>query len=142
MKNERKALEANEKFYEAFNKQDAGLMKKVWLDDPSSMCIHPGWEVARGLDAIMQSWQIIFQGSAPLDIKLSKVEITASLDLVWLSCQENLYLITPDGVQMSIVHATNIFKQVDNDWKMVLHHASAVPAKMAEDSGLDSSRLN
>ncbi len=142
MINEDSVLEANEKFYDAFNKQDADLMEKVWLDDPSVICIHPGWMVLRGLDAIMPSWQEIFQGSDPLDIKLSNVEVTASLDMVWVSCQENLFLIKSSGVQTSRVHATNIFKQVDNVWKMVLHHASALPAPVPLESRMNRGRLN
>ncbi len=142
MINEKKALEANEKFYEAFNKQDPDMMRRVWLDDFSIACIHPGWNVLRGVEAVMQSWQGIFQNPASLDIKLSNVEVTASLDMVWVSCQENLYLIKSSGVDTSKVHATNIFKQVDNVWKMVLHHASALPAPVPLESRMNTGRLN
>jgi len=129
MVNEKKAIEANEKFYEAFNKQNFELMRQVWLEDYSIACIHPGWKVLRGTEAVMQSWRGIFQNPSPLDIRLGDVEATASADLAWVSCQENLYVISPNGVLTSKVHASNIFQQVDGEWKMIMHHASNLPGE-------------
>lgn len=142
MINEREALEANEKFYEAFNKQDSDLMRRVWLDDHSITCIHPGWNVLRGVEPVMRSWQGIFQNSAPMDIRLSDAAATASLDLVWVSCQENLYVISSGGVMTSKVHATNIFQQVGGEWKMILHHASPLPGQEVAEGLVNSGREN
>jgi ketosteroid isomerase-like protein len=129
MTDEEKALKANEKFYEVFNKQDVDLMSQVWMDDDSITCIHPGWDVLHGVETVMRSWKGIFQNSAPLDIRLSEVTATVSKDLVWVSCYENLYVISPDGVMTSSVYATNMFQKVKGEWKMVLHHASPIPSK-------------
>ena len=129
MTDKEKALKANEKFYEVFNKQDADQMLQIWMDDDSITCIHPGWDVLRGVEAVMHSWKGIFQNSAPLDIRLSDVTATASKDLVWVSCQENLYVISPDGVMTSSVYTTNMFQKVNGEWKMTLHHASPIPSK-------------
>ena len=129
MNNEKNALEANEKFYLAFNKQDFDLMRQIWLEDYSIACIHPGWNVLRGVELVMRSWQSIFQNQAPLDIRISDVEVTASIDLAWVNCQENLYVISPNGVLTSKVHATNIYQQVGGEWKMILHHASNLPSE-------------
>jgi ketosteroid isomerase-like protein len=129
MTSEEQALKANEKFYEVFNKQDAEAMQQVWLDDDSITCVHPGWDVLKGVETVMRSWKGIFQNSSPLDIRLSDVTAIVSGDLVWVSCQENLYVISPDGVMTSSVYATNIFQQVNGEWKMTLHHASPIPSK-------------
>jgi ketosteroid isomerase-like protein len=133
MMNEQKGQEANERFYKAFNSQDLELMKDAWHENDSVVCIHPGWGVLKGFDAILKSWQGIFQSMENLDIQLSNVEVIASEDLVWVSCQENLYTITLDGVQNSKVHATNLFKpSQDGKWRMVLHHASSIPNRNLE----------
>ncbi len=131
------ALKANEKFYKAFNGRDLDLMKNVWHQDEAVACIHPGWEVLRGFDSIMKSWANIFLGSENLEIRLSEIELTLYPDVIWVSCQENLFAMSMSGVQVSKVHATNLFKRARGGWKMVLHHASSVPS-VPRESQIDS----
>ena len=57
---EKEVLKTNQRFYDAFNKNDIELMIGAWLNDPISQCIHPGWDVLTGFDKIMVSWQKIF----------------------------------------------------------------------------------
>jgi ketosteroid isomerase-like protein len=127
MENERQALIVNDEFYRAFNERSAELMSRVWCDDPLSTCIHPGWPALQGYSAILQSWKDIFTNARDMEIKTSHVEVVASADLVWVSCRENVFSIHAGGVQASKVHATNLFRRADGEWKMVLHHASALP---------------
>ena len=124
--NENSVLEANQKFYGAFNKNDIELMMGIWLNDSTSQCIHPGWDVLNGFEDIMVSWQKIFSAGQDLEIKLLHVEVTASESLAWIACQENLFSVLTSGVQLSKVHSTNLFKQIHGEWKMILHHASPV----------------
>ena len=119
--------QANQGFYEAFNKQDLKLMKTVWSAKGMVHCVHPGWPVLRGYDIIMQSWSDIFENTDNLEIKLSEVEVTLDDKLAWASCQENLFSIHSAGVQTSKTHATNLFRKENGNWKMVQHHASALP---------------
>lgn len=139
MLRENQALAANEKFYQAFNKQSVERMLKVWHNDPESVCVHPGWEALNGFAAIMKSWQDIFENTDSMDIKLSDVAVSSSKDLAWVRCQENLFTISMSGVQTTRVYATNIFLFVDEEWKMVLHHASPVPgaASLDDEPGVD-----
>ena len=123
---EREVLAVNENFYQAFNRSDLNLMQSVWAKKDSVVCIHPGWEVLRGFDVIIQSWENIFVGSENLEVKLSDIKVTEG-GLIWVSCQENLFAMSMSGVQVSKVHATNLFEKIEDQWKMVLHHASSVP---------------
>jgi ketosteroid isomerase-like protein len=123
---EKEVLKINQRFYDAFNKNDIELMIGVWLNDPISQCIHPGWDVLTGFKNIMTSWQKIFAAAQDLEIKLSHVDVTASENLAWVTCQENLFSIVSSGVQLSKVHSTNLFKMTNGKWKMILHHASPV----------------
>jgi ketosteroid isomerase-like protein len=123
---EKEVLKINQRFYDAFNKNDIELMIGVWLNDPISQCIHPGWDVLTGFKNIMTSWQKIFTAAQDLEIKLSHVDVTASENLAWVTCQENLFSIVSSGVQLSKVHSTNLFKMMNGEWKMILHHASPV----------------
>ncbi len=130
---EQKVQEANEGFYQAFNRGDLDLMKSVWAQNDVAICIHPGWEVIRGFDVIIKSWENIFVGSENLEIKLSDIQVTGAGKMVWVSCQENLFAMSMSGVQVSKVHATNLFEKVGEQWKMVLHHASSVPQMSRQD---------
>ena len=130
---EREVLDTNENFYQAFNRGDLNLMKSVWAQNDSVACIHPGWEVLRGFDVIIQSWEKIFVGSENLEIKLSEIKVSGDGGMIWVSCQENLFAMSMSGVQVSKVHATNLFEKVGDQWKMVLHHASSVPQLSRQD---------
>jgi hypothetical protein len=123
----KEVLAVNENFYQSFNRGDLNLMQSVWARNESVVCIHPGWEVIRGFDGIIQSWENIFAGSENLEIKLSDINVTGEGPMVWMSCQENLFAMSMSGVQVSKVHATNLFEKIEDQWKMVLHHASSVP---------------
>lgn len=133
MSGEQEVLDINENFYQAFNRGDLNLMQSVWAQNDSVSCIHPGWEVLRGFDAIIDSWEKIFVGSENLEIKLSDIKMTGSGGMIWVSCQENLFAMSMSGVQVSKVHATNLFEKVEGQWKMVLHHASSVPQMSRQD---------
>jgi len=123
---EENIIEVNQKFYDAFNKNDIELRFGVWLKGSTSQCIHPGWDVLNGFEPIMISWQKIFLAAQDLEIKLSHLKVTTSEDLAWVTCQENLFSISSSGVQLSKVHSTNLFQKINGEWKMILHHASPV----------------
>lgn len=130
---EREVIDANARFYQAFNRRDLMLMQAVWQKGEASACVHPGWEVLKGFDVIIQSWEKIFSGSENLEIKVSEVKVTGDGGMVWVGCQENLFALSTSGVQLSKVHATNLFKREGDHWKMVLHHASSIPQFTPQD---------
>ena len=102
-------------------------MKKVWSSEGMVHCIHPGWMLLRGHTSILKSWNDIFENTNNLEIKLSNVEAEGNEVFAWVSCQENLFSIHSAGIQASKVHATNLFKKVNGQWKMIQHHASSLP---------------
>ncbi len=124
---EQEVVAANEGFYQAFNQQNLNQMERLWLDVEQSVCIHPGWPVLRGYESIVQSWKDIFENTDHMEIKPSEVSVVISGEVGWVSCQENLFSIHTAGLQSSQVHATNLFQRKDGAWRMILHHAAAVP---------------
>ena len=128
MTNEKKAQLANESFYEAFNKRDIEGMKQIWGKDECITCVHPGWPPLKGFEPILNSWAGIFENSGDMEIRISDVQVRASEGLAWVSCTEKLFTIAESGVLASQVFATNLFQVEGDTWKMVMHHASPVPA--------------
>jgi len=134
MHTDQQILTSNQNFYDAFNKQDLGMMRGVWQDNIHARCIHPGWPVLKGYDEIMQSWEDIFHHNQHMEIKVSDADVMIQENFAWVSCQENLFSIKMTGVQSSKVHATNLFQRVGGDWKMIHHHAAALPAITPEET--------
>ena len=56
-----KVEEINIKFYEALNNMDINSMDEIWLKDSSVKCVHPGWPIIKGWDAVRSSWENIFE---------------------------------------------------------------------------------
>ena len=128
MSDQDSAITANEKFYKAFNARDLSAMKEIWSSHQNVICVHPGWSPLNGFEPIIDSWQGIFKNSGNMDIQISDINMLTSNDLAWVSCVEKLYTIASHGVLASKVFSTNLFKLNQDGWKMIMHHASPMPA--------------
>ena len=120
-------IEANEIFYKALGTRDLKLMETIWKNDAYVGCVHPGWVMFYGWDAIKQSWENVFDPNDQLDIKLLNINVDVKNDTAWLTCIQHLTYIKRDPVMINVSQSTNVFEKIDNKWLMVLHHASPIP---------------
>ncbi len=120
-------LKVNALFYKALGTRDLELMERVWIQDSRAKCIHPGWTVLRGWEAIRQSWENVFDPADQVDIKLHNVTCEVKGDVAWVTCIQHMTYVNrlPVGVNISL--STNIFKRQNARWLMVVHHASPLP---------------
>jgi uncharacterized protein (TIGR02246 family) len=117
---------ANDRFYHAFERLDLNEMGRVWADDGSIQCGHPGWSVLRGRGAVMESWRRIFENSPPVRIMVTDACIDVRDPVAWVTLHEHLNS-SVDGQQVSAtVLATNIFEKRSDGWRLVHHHGSPV----------------
>lgn len=119
---------ANAGFYRAFEALDLAAMDRVWAHGPHVKCVHPGWPLLVGWDAVRASWEQIFAGTAEMRFTLSDVRVTAVGDLAWVTCAENILSEVRGRVGVTSVLATNVFERVGGRWRLVHHHASHVLA--------------
>src|SRR5688572_19635668 len=49
--------QANAAFYEAFERLDLDAMSSLWARTVTVTCVHPGWDMVSGYEAVMQSWR-------------------------------------------------------------------------------------
>lgn len=119
-------VEANRKFYSAFESLDIEKMEKVWLKDRQIVCIHPGWRKLSGWGPVMESWERIFDGVFEMSFELGDVDVIMTGDLAVLIVEENLTQRGYDGAMKTQVLTTNIFERIGNEWFMVMHHGSPV----------------
>ena len=130
---ESEVFEVNTRFYQALGTRDLELMGTVFVHDERAGCMHPGWVMLRGWEAIRQSWENVFDPEDQLDIKLHNLSIEIEGDTAWVTCIQELTYIKRDPVIMNVSVSTNIFEKSDSEWKMVIHQASPIPISAQEE---------
>lgn len=120
-------IKVNERFYKALGTRDLEMMNTVWVKDSRAGCVHPGWIMLRGWQAIRQSWENVFDPRDQVDIGLSDISVEIKGDTAWLTCIQELTYINRDPIMVNVSQSTNIFERRDAIWFMVLHHASPIP---------------
>jgi ketosteroid isomerase-like protein len=123
---ERAVLAANEAFYRAFAARDVEAMEALWARRVPAACIHPGWQVLNGREAVMASWRGIL-GGVPLAIRCADAVARVAGTAAFVVCTERL-----DAGELV---ATNVFVQEDGDWKIAHHHAGPVASGDEDDEG-------
>lgn len=125
---EERVRSANQRFYAAFESLDMAEMESAWAHDDNVECVQPGGELLLGWDEVRGSWARIFANTKRVRIALSSIWIRVEGDVGWVACTEHVTTAFTDGFDEAVIQATNIFVRTDNDWHLVAHHASPLPA--------------
>jgi ketosteroid isomerase-like protein len=125
-------LEANRKFYSALEHRNFGEMEECWSHADDVACTHPGWHRLDGWDEVSRSWQAIFTNSRPWRVHCEGERALADGDLAVVFCTENLEAIGGQG-EPARMQATNVYRKENEAWKMIHHHASAMPDVEADE---------
>ena len=121
-----KILQANQGFYRAFESLEISKMEEVWLRGDEVGCVHPGWALLGGWEAVMDSWARIFENATMMQFNTTGVEAALEGDLAWVKCTENLTSLLDGRINEGKVQSINIFRRHDGRWLMVYHHGSPV----------------
>ncbi|HTD51520.1 MAG TPA: nuclear transport factor 2 family protein [Thermoanaerobaculia bacterium] len=125
---------ANLGFYRALEARDLAAMETVWLQEPTSTCVHPGWHRLDGWAEIRRSWENIFLNSRPWTVSCEDIRIGVAGEFACVTCVE---VITPFGgdeeEDSARMQATNVFRRSNGQWRLVHHHASASPTEASAD---------
>lgn len=119
--------DANASFYAALSSGDLGAMDEIWFPADWIECVHPGATSLRGWQAVRDGWRLIFDGSSGLAVSPTDVRVRIVGDVAWVSCLERIAMAEGDQIHTSQAQALNVFVRHDGRWRMVVHHASAVP---------------
>lgn len=129
-------LAANAAYYQAFVAGDFDRMCGIWAEDEIS-CIHPGWPVLLGRDAILDSYRSILNNpnQEPIELRNATALITGDDGRVF--CIELI-----GGMALA---ATNWFRRIDGGWRMIHHQASPIAAQLQPEAEVEpppARRLN
>lgn len=117
------SAEAEDAFYQAFERRDLARMMEVWASHDEIACIHPLGEHLTGRRAIERSWREIFSGSAGMHITRKLNSRIKFGDMV-IHCVTETIELTGERNSRTPVTTTNIFRHEKTGWRLVLHHAS------------------
>ena len=121
---------ANAAFYQAFEGADLDAMQDLWLDDPETLCVHPGALPVRGTPAINRSWALIMANTPYIQFFLTDVEVSVWDRSASVTCTENVLTGNEstglDAFGGAKAVATNVFVRTDGGWRLWIHHASPV----------------
>lgn len=125
--------QANAAFYAAFEAADLDGMLDLWLEDPETLCVHPGALPVRGSPAISRSWALIMANTPYIQFFLTDVEVSVldgSPPIASVTCTENVLTADagtePDAFGGAKAVATNVFVRKAEGWRLWIHHASPV----------------
>lgn len=118
--------EANARFYRAFESLEISRMDQIWSHGDHVRCIHPGWCLLAGWEAVRQSWEAIFKNSGEMRFSIADVDVHVDGDIARVMCAENILSHTHGQIAVTTLLATNMFERQGGEWRMIHHHASYV----------------
>ncbi|MGE5452723.1 MAG: YybH family protein [Acidobacteriota bacterium] len=110
-------------FYDSLQHGDLDRLMSVWSEDDEIACVHPGGPRAVGLAAIRASFEAVLSQGA-LQVTAEQVRRLETATCAIHHVTEKIQAMTPDGLQVAYVMATNVYLRTSQGWRMVLHHAS------------------
>jgi ketosteroid isomerase-like protein len=124
--------EANARFYRALEQLDLPAMDGLWLHEGWVRCVHPGWDIIEGWEAVRRSWEQIFSSTRWLRVTPTAVEAAVMGDVGLVVCSENITATTEGDVGVAVAQATNVFRRSKDGWRMMHHHASPAPVRVTQ----------
>src|SRR5436189_6477073 len=91
---------ANAGFYRAFEALDLCAMEEVWAHGEHVKCVHPGWPLLTGWEAVRASWEAIFANTQEMSFTLTDVRAAGDGDLASVTCTEHILSETNGRVRV------------------------------------------
>jgi ketosteroid isomerase-like protein len=132
MGTEKELHQLNMLFYRCLETLDLECMEGIWLQEDWVRCIHPGWDVLIGWDAIRESWEQIFSGTNWIRVAPTAVDIHLLGKTAIVACSENITTAHNGDLGVAVAQATNVFLRTRDSWKMIVHHASPAPVLITQ----------
>jgi ketosteroid isomerase-like protein len=134
---EEQILEVNKNFYSALQNLKLEEMEAVWLQENWVRCVHPGWSLIEGWEAVRESFAQIFENTRFMRVAVAIQSVRVESATAWVCCTEKISSVAESRFDSVYVQCTNIFERRNGGWYLVHHHASALPAPWPQDPGID-----
>jgi ketosteroid isomerase-like protein len=132
MGDEKELHQLNLLFYRCLETHDMACMETLWLQEDWVRCIHPGWDVLVGWEAIRDSWDRIFSSTTWMRVTPTDVQIQVLGQAAIVTCSENITTSENGALDVAVAQATNVFVRTEEGWRMIVHHASPAPVLITQ----------
>lgn len=119
-------LAQNRAFYRAFNRRDYPAMDALWATGLPVSCVHPGWAILFGREAVMDAWEDVLGAPSGPTIQPRNERVSLYGDTALVLCEEVL-----GG---AVLAATNLFVREEGGWRLAHHQAGPIADPRAEAS--------
>ena len=116
-------MEAEAFFYQALEQRDLNEIMLAWAEDDEVVCIHPVGPALEGLESIRDSWSVICDSGQELSFEIDSIRYSETSELAVHILREHIAM-AGDPPKLALMLVTNVYRQTENGWRMVLHHAS------------------
>ncbi len=113
-------------FYDALERSDLEAMMSVWAEDEDVVCVHPGGPRLVGYALIREAWRHMFANGARLTVRVAQQTTVSTPFAVVITVLEHIGSRDDENLRAPVA-ATNVYVRGALGWRMVAHHASAVP---------------
>lgn len=121
-------------FYDAVESGDLDLMRSLWVDAPTTTCVHPGSESIEGTESVLRSWTLLMANVGYIQFFLTDVQVSWPLggdgDVAVVTCTENILsgegTESPDQFAGAKAVCTAVLVRRDGRWLFWSRHASPV----------------
>jgi len=134
------AAAAEAAFYEAFGRLDLEQMNSVWATSDDISCVHPGGGLLQGNTAVMASWAGIFRGSETPQVSHRVLQVSGDEQIAIHLVEEQVS--SPEANRQATIIATNVYRLLDGEWRMMLHHASLPLVERTSPPGTEPTALH
>ena len=121
---EKEVLQVNRNFYSALQDLSLDRMDAVWVQEDWVKCVHPGYNLLEGWDAIRESWRDMFQNTDSMRVTAAVQFVRVQGSTAWVCCTEDTSSVSGGRTASGSAQATNIFERRNGAWFVVNHHSS------------------
>ena len=120
-------MEAEAFFYQALEQRDLDEIMVAWAKDDEIVCIHPMGPALEGQTSVRDAWGVICDSGQELTFEIDSIRYSETSDLAVHILQEHIAM-AGDPPKLASMLVTNVYRQTESGWRMILHHASPSPS--------------
>ncbi|KAJ7945064.1 F-box protein SKIP8 [Quillaja saponaria] len=119
----------NTEFFNIIRERSLPAMSRFWLDSDYVKCIHASGEFFSGYNAVIQSWQFLFNWEQGINFQVRDVRVRILTDMAWVTMK------TYVDIDTGPFSTTNVFEFRSGQWYMVHHHSSVMNVEVDQQHG-------
>lgn len=112
-------------FYQAFEQGDVAAMTALWENSDDIVCVHPMGAALRGAREVGDAWREILAGEVRMRFAIEEIHVSRTGPIAIHIVKE--HITVPGDKAVAPMMATNIYRESEDGWHMILHHASPSP---------------